>query len=215
LNPEERIHPHSEFDHVFPPNRLTRPQCSLTHSDHKHLSRDTHSSSRYTGGNGSAEWSTCPLCWRWSAWEKRPLACRTRGRGRGTKREREGVGEGARRGVPSRPLFLTHSPHLPIVGIVVTISPSFNLYRMVVLPAASSPTTRREEQPSAAANTHSDQSQRRERGIKNVVSFVEKHVRQVTQPREHGSGVGTGRAGVGVRTHQDASLLVAEQPPEH
>jgi hypothetical protein len=28
----------------------------------------------------------------------------------------------------------------PIVGIVVTISPSFNLYRMVVLPAASRPT---------------------------------------------------------------------------
>ena len=29
---------------------------------------------------------------------------------------------------------------LPIVGIVVTISPNFNLYRMVVFPAASSPT---------------------------------------------------------------------------
>jgi hypothetical protein len=28
----------------------------------------------------------------------------------------------------------------PIVGIVVTISPSFNLYRMVVFPAASRPT---------------------------------------------------------------------------
>jgi len=28
----------------------------------------------------------------------------------------------------------------PIVGIVVTISPSFSLYRMVVLPAASRPT---------------------------------------------------------------------------
>jgi len=30
--------------------------------------------------------------------------------------------------------------HLPIVGIVVTISPNFNLYRIVVLPAASRPT---------------------------------------------------------------------------
>lgn len=30
----------------------------------------------------------------------------------------------------------------PIVGIVVTISPSFNLYRIVVFPAASSPTIR-------------------------------------------------------------------------
>ncbi len=30
----------------------------------------------------------------------------------------------------------------PIVGIVVTISPSFNLYRIVVLPAASRPTGR-------------------------------------------------------------------------
>ena len=29
---------------------------------------------------------------------------------------------------------------LPMVGMVVTISPSFNLYRIVVLPAASKPT---------------------------------------------------------------------------
>ena len=32
---------------------------------------------------------------------------------------------------------------LPIVGMVVTISPSFNLYRIVVLPAASKPTGNR------------------------------------------------------------------------
>jgi hypothetical protein len=31
-------------------------------------------------------------------------------------------------------------PHSPMVGMVVTISPSFSLYRMVVLPAASRPT---------------------------------------------------------------------------
>ena len=31
---------------------------------------------------------------------------------------------------------------VPIVGIVVTISPSFSLYRMVVFPAASRPTIR-------------------------------------------------------------------------
>lgn len=30
--------------------------------------------------------------------------------------------------------------HLPIVGIVVTISPNFSLYKIVVLPAASNPT---------------------------------------------------------------------------
>ena len=30
--------------------------------------------------------------------------------------------------------------NLPIVGIVVTISPNFSLYNMVVLPAASKPT---------------------------------------------------------------------------
>jgi len=30
--------------------------------------------------------------------------------------------------------------NLPIVGMVVTISPSFNLYKIVVFPAASSPT---------------------------------------------------------------------------
>lgn len=33
---------------------------------------------------------------------------------------------------------------LPIVGIVVTISPSFNLYKIVVFPAASSPTKKNE-----------------------------------------------------------------------
>ena len=31
-------------------------------------------------------------------------------------------------------------PPIPMVGMVVTISPSFSLYRMVVFPAASSPT---------------------------------------------------------------------------
>ena len=36
--------------------------------------------------------------------------------------------------------FSTHA--LPIVGIVVTISPSLNLYKMVVLPDASKPTMR-------------------------------------------------------------------------
>lgn len=34
----------------------------------------------------------------------------------------------------------------PMVGMVVTISPSFSLYRMVVLPAASSPTCRHKHQ---------------------------------------------------------------------
>ena len=32
--------------------------------------------------------------------------------------------------------------NLPIVGIVVTTSPNFNLYKMVVFPAASRPTAR-------------------------------------------------------------------------
>lgn len=32
---------------------------------------------------------------------------------------------------------------LPIVGIVVTISPSFSLYKMVVFPAASRPTKKK------------------------------------------------------------------------
>ena len=36
-------------------------------------------------------------------------------------------------------------PLVPMVGMVVTISPSFSLYRMVVLPAASSPTCGRGE----------------------------------------------------------------------
>jgi len=34
---------------------------------------------------------------------------------------------------------------LPMVGMVVTISPSFNLYKIVVFPAASSPTKRGNE----------------------------------------------------------------------
>ena len=34
--------------------------------------------------------------------------------------------------------------NLPMVGMVVTISPSFNLYKIVVLPAASRPTENRE-----------------------------------------------------------------------
>lgn len=36
----------------------------------------------------------------------------------------------------------TDLSHLPIVGMVVTISPSFSLYRIVVFPAASRPTIR-------------------------------------------------------------------------
>jgi hypothetical protein len=35
---------------------------------------------------------------------------------------------------------LMRNTFLPIVGIVVTISPNLSLYRIVVLPAASSPT---------------------------------------------------------------------------
>ena len=38
------------------------------------------------------------------------------------------------------PLCLDGSSNSPIVGIVVTISPSFNLYNIVVFPAASRPT---------------------------------------------------------------------------
>lgn len=42
----------------------------------------------------------------------------------------------------TRMLFHVCQQCSPMVGIVVTISPSFSLYRMVVLPAASSPTCR-------------------------------------------------------------------------
>lgn len=37
-------------------------------------------------------------------------------------------------------LYSTVSTLKPMVGMVVTISPNFSLYRMVVLPAASNPT---------------------------------------------------------------------------
>jgi hypothetical protein len=44
---------------------------------------------------------------------------------------------------------------VPIVGMVVTISPSFSLYRMVVLPAASSPTCSEHPMESAKAGPQS------------------------------------------------------------
>ena len=56
---------------------------------------------------------------------------------RGVKKTKRGGGRRRRR----RGFALTRrSKNLPIVGIVVTISPSLSLYKMVVLPAASRPT---------------------------------------------------------------------------
>jgi len=40
------------------------------------------------------------------------------------------------------PCSLLSDDNIPMVGMVVTISPSFSLYRMVVFPAASRPTIR-------------------------------------------------------------------------
>lgn len=40
------------------------------------------------------------------------------------------------------PLLPISPPDLPMVGMVVTISPNFSLYRIVVLPAASKPTAK-------------------------------------------------------------------------
>ena len=40
------------------------------------------------------------------------------------------------------PRVLSQAVNIPIVGMVVTISPSFSLYKMVVFPAASKPTIR-------------------------------------------------------------------------
>ena len=59
--------------------------------------------------------------------QPRARCCSSRG-GRCLRLRRRGRGEGLR--------------GAPMVGIVVTISPSFSLYRMVVLPAASRPTWR-------------------------------------------------------------------------
>ena len=39
-------------------------------------------------------------------------------------------------------LYSGRGKSIPIVGIVVTISPSFSLYKIVVFPAASNPTIR-------------------------------------------------------------------------
>merc|ERR1711934_692288 len=52
-------------------------------------------------------------------------------------------------------LYSTVSTLKPMVGIVVTTSPSFSLYRMVVLPAASSPTMRMRQSflPTSLPNT--------------------------------------------------------------
>ena len=57
---------------------------------------------------------------------------------RGVKKTKRGGGGRRRR---RRGVALTRrSKNVPIVGIVVTISPSLSLYKMVVLPAASRPT---------------------------------------------------------------------------
>ena len=57
---------------------------------------------------------------------------------RGVKKTKRGGGGRRRR---RRGFALTRrSKNVPIVGIVVTISPSLSLYKMVVLPAASRPT---------------------------------------------------------------------------
>ena len=55
---------------------------------------------------------------------------------RGVKKTKRGGGRRRRRGVA----LTRRSKNVPIVGIVVTISPSLSLYKMVVLPAASRPT---------------------------------------------------------------------------
>lgn len=47
----------------------------------------------------------------------------------------------ARESTNLKPLMYTsRSTYLPIVGIVVTISPNLSLYKIVVFPAASNPT---------------------------------------------------------------------------
>ena len=43
---------------------------------------------------------------------------------------------------------------LPIVGMVVTISPSFSLYNIVVFPAASRPTETRKFEPAGYEKTN-------------------------------------------------------------
>ena len=55
---------------------------------------------------------------------------------RGVKKTKRGGRRRRRRGVA----LTRRSKNVPIVGIVVTISPSLSLYKMVVLPAASRPT---------------------------------------------------------------------------
>ena len=59
--------------------------------------------------------------------------------------------------------------HAPMVGIVVTISPSFNLYKIVVFPAASRPTYARARAPSQStigdARSRDDRRDRANRSI--------------------------------------------------
>lgn len=47
-----------------------------------------------------------------------------------------------RRSAAALPLLPILPPDSPMVGMVVTISPNFSLYRIVVLPAASKPTAK-------------------------------------------------------------------------
>ena len=77
-------------------------------------------------------------------------------------------------------LLLTHSLSLlPIVGIVVTISPSLSLYRMVVFPAASSPTV---QIMNASTLQHKDQYRKY---ILNTHMYVCIHTRTWTMLAYH------------------------------
>ena len=50
--------------------------------------------------------------------------------------------------------FALMATFLPMVGIVVTTSPNFNLYSSVVFPAASNPVNQRKSMTSCKNNAH-------------------------------------------------------------
>lgn len=83
------------------------------------------------------------------------------------------------------------SQRLPIVGIVVTISPNFSLYKIVVLPAASNPTCTQKQSPLAFINTcvshHRDSLAHRIKHTNIYVSFPptkKKSTRKINWPSQ-------------------------------
>lgn len=98
--------------------------------------------------------------------------------------------------------------YAPIVGMVVTISPSFNLYRIVVFPAASRPTIRMRI---------SFLPQRRSKSFENVRPILAATLQLREERWWSGRDGGQGRAGINKKAPEFRNVLaqVRAQPISH